>query len=625
MNNLSSMTDLASESFLVNVKEEANCILAEIVRLAGFLTQDFTDPASSKYKLLVLDFNYFSRAAHYEKLIEDNEDLQDSFYNAYGDLLSRFSTLFQTIANFVSSLKEYCEQVGQERVGVSYLDIVDIEILFNMGLVVLYLEKYLPGPVRERIYVAVYRNSDERRNVDFLADFLRVHSANSEPCYLFERLKMSNSFVDKCLSCCETIHREGINDFGKAYVDRVTLVKWVFVCLLFKPITLKTDFSKMRQIVEDFFRDEWVLQLGLGLNVNLLDSWQSYRAAFTAITNQVDVSKAKDMATYHYNALSKLTIPQGKILPNDFDADIHLISQYNSSLRWLILHTSKLHDWFLLMKKTLEELEINDKRNAEFVSQVKRRIIQVGEMLDLGGNLSVAQHLHKLESHLDTLSALYNVREEEERRAQRFAEPSYIWPILDDWTPRIQRRILESSNVHAIRALFFKLSLSISTLCDQFQRRREEGIGQLLLLLSMLCTSRKQHCQLHAAPLFATLTSCDKYLLAHPSSVPADIGPIVNLLRDCGLSTPTLALHKINVVPSPNSAICLLVALYVNMTRFNVRTYIFCEESEVHAIIEDGNMNKKYIWRNAACFRHDWRVTVTLSLDCPFAIPPWSL
>ncbi|KAK6731843.1 hypothetical protein RB195_007976 [Necator americanus] len=768
---------------------------------------------------------------------------------------------------------------------------------------------------------------------------------------------MDDSFVEKCLACCETIHREGINDFGNAFVDRITLVKWTYVCLLFKPSTLKSDFSKMRQVVEDFFRDEWVLQLGLGLNVNLLDSWCSYRAALAAITSQVDLTKAKDMAAYHYNALSKLTIPQGKILPNDFDAQIRLIFQYNSSLRWLILHTSKtttkkastyvqaidiypqfeaqslvlflrasnfemeffsayrnslrnkeenikkvtsstcsiisemaqlfsqdfgslnkenktkLHDWFMLMKKTLEDLDLNSKRNAELVCQVKRRIAQVGEMLDLGGNLSVAQHLQKLQPQLDILSALYNVREEEERRVRRCADPSYLWPILDDWIPRIQNRILESSDVHAVRALFFKLSLSITTLCEQFQgeerktligraysfhlERRlrsilqtiphrlfsilkttispslqrhweptldksvaremadfeenfsladathtisnlslgvsrmtlkkvglvsinpkellEEGIrrelalelpsllttlekpfsledvlnnlsrnlqsfhrafiymcghvdvnghdmwreeinlivrqmandlkkkkifsslpspkggtptsalshvfnlllkhsdpylnryqensmtwrdvktkkdvlcsrtvdlieswipssainslrlvfnhnmgiliddslkqigstlttigafsfndafihssqyeqllrhlqgnqmlvpliakiGQHLLLLSLLCQSKRQHCQLNAAPLFSSLTACDRYLIAHPDSVPADVGPIVNLLRDCGLCTPTLTLYKTSVIASPNAALCLVLVLYITMHRLN--------------------------------------------------------
>ncbi|ETN70405.1 hypothetical protein NECAME_14796 [Necator americanus] len=228
----------------MNVKEEANCILAEIVRLAAFVSEDFTDPSSSKYKIMVLDFNYFTRPTYYEKQIDENEELQDSFYNTYRELLSR-----------------YCDQVGSERVGISYLDIIDIEILFNIGLVLLYLETYFPGP--------------------------------------------------------------GINDFGNAFVDRITLVKWTYVCLLFKPSTLKSDFSKMRQVVEDFFRDEWVLQLGLGLNVNLLDSWCSYRAALAAITSQVDLTKAKDMAAYHYNALSKLTIPQAREMA-DFEENFSL-------------------------------------------------------------------------------------------------------------------------------------------------------------------------------------------------------------------------------------------------------------------------------------------------------------
>ncbi|CAJ0594228.1 unnamed protein product [Cylicocyclus nassatus] len=56
------------------------------------------------------------------------------------------------------------------------------------------------------------------------------------------------------------------------------------------------------------------------LNDNVLDACHSYRAASSAISSQVDFAEAKDMASYHYNALSKLNIRQGKISPNDFDA-----------------------------------------------------------------------------------------------------------------------------------------------------------------------------------------------------------------------------------------------------------------------------------------------------------------
>lgn len=64
---------------------------------------------------------------------------------------------------------------------------------------------------------------------------------------------------------------------------------------------------------------------------------------------------------------------------------------------------TKLHDWFLLLKKNLEELDADDKQNADVVMQVKRRIVQVGEMLDLNGTLALAQHLQKLETQLNCL------------------------------------------------------------------------------------------------------------------------------------------------------------------------------------------------------------------------------
>ncbi|KJH40116.1 hypothetical protein DICVIV_13956 [Dictyocaulus viviparus] len=36
--------------------------------------------------------------------------------------------------------------------------------------------------------------------------------------------------------------------------------------------------------------------------------------------------------------------------------------------------------------------------------------------------------------------------------------------------------------------------------------------GQLVLILSILCQSRKQHCQLRAAPLFSALSACDSLI-----------------------------------------------------------------------------------------------------------------
>ncbi|KAE9421674.1 hypothetical protein Angca_000113, partial [Angiostrongylus cantonensis] len=104
--------------------------------------------------------------------------------------------------------------------------------------------------------------------------------------------------------------------------------------------------------------------------------------------------------------------------------------------------------------------------------------------------------------------------------------------------------------------------------------------GQLLLLLSMLCYSRKQHCQLHAAPLFSALSACDRFLLASPDSVPADVVPLLNLLRDCGLCSPSLTVYKSYVTVPPNAVVCLLLTLFVTMHKLNdSRNDGFCRHS----------------------------------------------
>uniref|UniRef100_A0A1I7XP21 WASH complex subunit strumpellin n=1 Tax=Heterorhabditis bacteriophora TaxID=37862 RepID=A0A1I7XP21_HETBA len=325
------------ESFLWNAIEEGNSILAEILRLSDFIPKDFIDPNCSKYKIFILDFTYFAKTAQYEKLIAINEELQDSFYLVYGDILSRFEILFQTIANFVISLNEYCDQIGNDSLtSIDFTRELEVETLYTLGLVLLYLGKYLPGLVRERIYVSIYRN---------------------------RRVKINNVFITNCL----------------AYFDKGS---------------------------------NEVLHLGVGLLVNLMDAWQPFRAAIAALTSRIDLFKAKELAKDHFNILVGLNIPQ------------------------------------------------------------------VCEMLDLGGNLAVATYLQKLEVELDSLTAAFSVKESEERAVEMAADPSYLWTMLDDWTPRIQQRILESSNIQPVRTLFHKLSLSIFNICNSLhsdERKRLVG------------------------------------------------------------------------------------------------------------------------------------------------------
>ncbi|KAJ1374631.1 hypothetical protein KIN20_037362 [Parelaphostrongylus tenuis] len=130
--------------------------------------------------------------------------------------------------------------------------------------------------------------------------------------------------------------------------------------------------------------------------------------------------------------------------------------------------------------------------------------------------------------------------------------------------------------------------------------------GQLLLLLSMLCHSRKQQCQLHAAPLFSALSACDRFLLASPDCVPADVAPLLNLLRDCGLCCPSLTVYKSHVIIPSNAVVCLLLTLFVTMHKLNSSRHdgfcrhsfiagLFCLLNQVNAVKEFGKTAGRFV------------------------------
>ncbi|KAK5984351.1 hypothetical protein GCK32_012968, partial [Trichostrongylus colubriformis] len=59
------------------------------------------------------------------------------------------------------------------------------------------------------------------------------------------------------------------------------------------------------------------------------------------------------------------------------------------------------------------------------------------------------------------------------------------------------------------------------------------------------------------------------FLVSSPDAVPTDVAPLVSLLRDCGLCTPSLTLYKTRVSPPSNAVAYLLLTLFVTMNKLN--------------------------------------------------------
>lgn len=65
------------------------------------------------------------------------------------------------------------------------------------------------------------------------------------------------------------------------------------VILCFQTQTLHNGSATMREIVDRFFPDNWVVSLYMGIVVDLLDWWTPFKAARTALNNTLENANVK--------------------------------------------------------------------------------------------------------------------------------------------------------------------------------------------------------------------------------------------------------------------------------------------------------------------------------------------
>lgn len=125
----------------------------------------------------------------------------------------------------------------------------------------------------------------------------------------------------------------------------------LYVCLYFSPKTLHQQSSRMREIIDKFFPDNWIVSIYMGVTVNLIDAWEPYKAAKNALITVIETKNIKEIATKHSTHLKKLIqktrtllkefIVTQNFLMKNITKIVNLIRECNVTLRWLMLHTSK--------------------------------------------------------------------------------------------------------------------------------------------------------------------------------------------------------------------------------------------------------------------------------------------
>lgn len=128
-----------------------------------------------------------------------------------------------------------------------------------------------------------------------------------------------------------------------------TQASMLYVCLYFSTNILHNQTAIMREIVDKYFPDNWVISVYMGFTVNLVDSWEHFKAAKLALNNTLEAINIKSYANVHAQALPELykktahLLKEGNItsenLLKDINNIINVMRDCNITVKWLMLHT----------------------------------------------------------------------------------------------------------------------------------------------------------------------------------------------------------------------------------------------------------------------------------------------
>lgn len=365
---------------IINLVSRGNAIIAELFRLSSYIPSAFKTTQNNKYSEIIFDFNYLSNQAYYDHLIETRTDLQDldeEFKQNHIDMLNRFYKVFESVHKYIGDLQHFVEDLDE---GIYIQQNVDIlllnehgkqllsEAVYLYGLMLLVVDIKFEGSIREKLLIAYLRYSAQKSymesNIDDVCKLLRstgyIHGKQKPQNYpeaYFSRCKINDNVLNKIIGRLRT---DDLYDQMKIFpqpehrshaLSRQACM--LYIILFFKVEILQNENAIMREIVDKFFPDNWILSIYMGsLIVNLAESWDTYKAARSALNNTLSTVNIKQQSTMHMTKLNECikevdnNLNEGflteEYLLNNINKALTLLRQSNFTLKWLILHTSQL-------------------------------------------------------------------------------------------------------------------------------------------------------------------------------------------------------------------------------------------------------------------------------------------
>ncbi|XP_038989375.1 WASH complex subunit 5-like isoform X3 [Phoenix dactylifera] len=377
----------ASFPELLNFCARAQTLIAELLLLSDRIPAEFLD---RRFDAVLFDLRYFDSPNDFESRIEGNEELEaleDCLRESCSAYMQRFFLLMTGAVIYHLELLKYLNDLQMHFViqeglyGQSTLDrVLDnqygrqllTESIALFGCMLILMEHCLSGHLREKLLVAHLRHDCcfDSPNLEHICLICRAHMPPSGPFHhsgspfvnsgmvsvqktedLFARFPFPKLVVDA------VIHRLRNDDLYNQvhhYPDpqhRTVALSlqsgYLYILLFYSPEFLRNGFV-MREIVDRFFRDCWVVPIFLHFVVDLFVSWDAYKEAKASLSSSVSPTFIRDCCQYHCTKVTHLSSELGSVLSNcvlikDYVLDnsqylISLVRDCNIALRWVLLH-----------------------------------------------------------------------------------------------------------------------------------------------------------------------------------------------------------------------------------------------------------------------------------------------
>ena len=230
---------------------------------------------------------------------------------------SAIITYYESLRNFVEEIQRgvfiqfSLENMFQVVEGKQLIS----EAFYLFGVMLLLMDRIIPGSVRERIIVFYYRNKggenihriNETKRLCTDSGFRVEQETNLElerpefyPEELFEPFPLDQEVVESIITAIkdDDIYKQ-MAAYPQAKLRSFALANqasMIWVLLFMRAEVLHKARSTMREIVDKHFYNCWVLPFYLGHVIDLTFWWKPYKAAKLALQNILDIESIQELS-----------------------------------------------------------------------------------------------------------------------------------------------------------------------------------------------------------------------------------------------------------------------------------------------------------------------------------------